>query len=133
MAFYENAVRSSVIAATTFSTGDLHKFVVLDAEGHAILPNTTGNVLPYGVLDSVTVTTSTEKEPVSVVVSGICPVRMAASTLAAGDFIASSTAGLGIAPTTDAYTAGQIVVGSSGAVDRRVSVRLINVGPLSAP
>jgi len=131
MAYYENAVRESLVAATTFSTGDLHKFVVINSNGHAILPNTTGNVLPYGVLDGVTGTTSTGVSVVPVVVSGVCPVRMAASTLAAGDFIASSTVGLGIAPTTDAYVAGVIVKGSSGLINRRVSVSLIRSGPLN--
>ena len=131
MAFYENAVRESRIAATTFASTALHRFVSLDDEGHVILPNTT-SVLPYGVLDSLTVTTSTEAEAVSVVVSGICPVKFEASTHAAGDFIAASSDGFGASPTTDSWVCGQIVAGSSGGVNRLLSVSIFRAGPAAA-
>lgn len=132
MSISENLELESVIAATTFAATDQFKWVVLDDEGHAILPNTTGNVLPYGILYGVTQTTSTEAESVPVAVGGVAKLRMAASTLSVGDYVGSSTAGLGIAPSTDAYTAGVIKYGSSGSANRIVSVKLFS-GPLSSP
>ena len=131
MAYTESATVVSYVAASTFAETDLYKFVVHDGSG-VVLPNTTGNVLPVGVLYGRTSTTSTDVEPVPVAIAGVVKVNMAASTLAAGDFVASSTAGLGIAPTTDAYTMGRIVSGSSGGAGRIVSVQL-QTGPLSTP
>jgi len=58
---------------------------------------------------------------------------MAASTAAAGNWVAASTDGFGIAPTTDAYTAGVIKYGSSGGANRIASVQLFKIGPLSTP
>ena len=133
MAFSEGADQVSVVAGATFTTADMYKFVVLDSSGHAVLPNTTGNVLPFGVLYGRTSTTSAAgSQAVPVAVSGVVKVQMAASTLAAGAFIGSSTAGLGIAPTTDAYTAGQILSGSSGGAGHIVSAKLFS-GPLNTP
>lgn len=131
MAYEEALTQVSMTAATTFASTDVYKFMVLDGAS-VILPNTTGNVLPFGVLQGRTSTTSTDAEVVPVGINGVSKVRMAASTLAAGDFVGSSTAGLGIAPTTDGYVAGQIVAGSSGAAGRVVSVKLFT-GPLSTP
>lgn len=133
MAITESADIVSVTAATTFAGTDLYKFVVLEAgTGNAILPNTTGNVLPFGVLYGVTRTTSTDAEAVPVAISGIVKLQLAASTQAAGDFVGSSTLGLGIVATTDAYVAAQIVSGSSGSAGRVVSAKLLS-GPLSVP
>jgi hypothetical protein len=124
----------SMVAGATFSSGDMYKFVVTDSSGHAVLPSSTGNVLPDGVLYGRTSTTSAAgSQAVPVAIGGIVKVRMAASTLDAGDFVASSTAGMGIAPTTDSYTAGRIVRGSSGGVNRVVSVNFFKTGPLSTP
>lgn len=133
MAYTETAQKVSFVAGTTFSASDVGKFGVVNGSGQFVLPATTGNVLPVGVLDGRTSTTSAAgSEAVPVVVAGIAKVNMSGSTLAAGDFVASSTAGLGIAPTTDAYTAGRIVSGSSGGAGRKVSVLLFS-GPLSTP
>jgi hypothetical protein len=131
MAFSESVTLVSVTAGTTFASTDLYKFVVLDG-GTVVVPNTTGNVLPFGVLYGITATTSTDANAVPVAIDGIAKVRMAASTLAAGDHIGSSTAGLGIAPSTDGYVAGVIVSGSSGSANRIASVKLFT-GPLSTP
>lgn len=127
MAFSESAVIVSRVAATTFSSTSLYKFVELNANGHVISPASTGNVLPFGVLYGRTSTTSTGAQAVPVAISGIAKVQMSATTLAAGDFIASTTGGLGAAPSSDAYVAGQIVEGTSGA--GIVSVNLFS-GPL---
>ncbi len=130
MPFSESATIVSRVAATTFSSTSLYKFVELNANGHVISPASTGNVLPFGVLYGRTTTTSTGAQAVPVAIAGVAQVQMAASTLSAGDFIASSTAGMGAAPTTDAYVAGQIVSGSSGDI-RVVAVNLFT-GPLGA-
>jgi len=133
MAHSEAPTVISMVAGATFSTADVYKFVVVTTSGEVVLPNTTGNVLPIGVLYGRTSTTSsTGSQAVPVAIAGVAKVNMAASTLAAGDFIGSSTAGLGILPTTDAYTAGQIVRGSSGGAGRIVSAHLFT-GPLSTP
>lgn len=130
MAYSESAQIVSMDSGSTFAATDLYKFVVNTTAG-VVLPNTTGNVLPIGVLYGRTSTTNSG-QAVPVAIGGVVKVNMAASTLAAGDFVGSSTAGLGIAPTTDAYTAGQIVAGSSGGAGRKVSVKLFG-GPLSTP
>lgn len=133
MAYSESADIVSQVAGTTFAATDLYKFVVVNSSGHVVVPNTTGNVLPFGTLYGRTSTTSAAgSQAVPVAIGGIVKVNMAASTLSAGDYVAASTAGLGIAPTTDAYTAGQIVSGSSGGAGRIVSVKLFT-GPLSTP
>ncbi len=134
MSYSESARIVSVVAGTTFAAGDLYKFVVVNSSGHVVVPDTTGNVLPFGVLYGRTSTTSAAgAQAVPVAIDGVAKVQMAASTLVAGAFIGSSTAGLGVAPTTDAYTAGQIVSGSSGTAGRINTVRLIDSGPLSSP
>jgi len=133
MAVSESATVISMVAGATFSTADVYKWVVVTTSGEVVLPNTTGNVLPIGTLYGRTSTTSsTGSQAVPVAVGGVIKVQMASSTQAAGDFVGSSTAGLGITPTTDAYTAGQIVHGSSGGAGRIHSV-LKFTGPLSTP
>ncbi len=133
MAYSESPTVISMVAGATFSTADLYKFVVVNTSGMVVLPNTTGNVYPIGTLYGVTSTTSsTGVQAVPVATAGVVKVQMAASTAADGNFVGSSTAGLGIAPTTDAYTFGIIVNGSSGAAGRVHSV-LVARGPLSTP
>ena len=136
MAFSETANIVSRPAATTFSTSDRYKFVVVNAStsagvvGHVLLPNTSGpTFLPFGVLYGITSTTDVG-QAVPIAIGGIAKVQMAANTLSAGDYVASSTVGLGIAPSSVAYTAGQIVSGSSGTTGRIHSVNLFT-GPLS--
>ena len=120
----------SVDSGSTFASGDLYKFVTLNASGAVVLPATTGNILPFGVLYGVTSTTNAG-QAVPVAIGGIAKIRMAGSTQAAGAFIGSSTSGLGIAPTTDAYVAAQIVSGSSGSTGRIVTGKLLS-GSLGA-
>lgn len=133
MAAGQNVKTFSVVAGATFSTGDLYKGVVIDSSGHAVLPNTTGNVLAAGVLYSVTNTTSSAgSEAVSVAYDGVLKVRMAASTMSNGQPVGFSTVGLGIAPTSDSYTFGTVITGTSGAIDRIYEV-LVTRGPLSTP
>lgn len=133
MAYTENAKVVSVVAGTTFSSTSVYKFVVLDSNGRVVDPNTTGNVLPFGVLYGRTHSTDADGvEAVPVAIDGIVKIKAAASTLDKGQFIGASTAGLAIAPTTDAYTYGVILDGSSGGAGRVLTVAVTR-GPLSAP
>lgn len=133
MAYSESATIVSQVAGSTFATSDLYKLVVVNSSGHVVVPDSTGNVLPFGSLYGRTSTTSAAaSQAVPVAIDGIVKVQMAASTLSAGDYVAASTAGLGIAPTSDAYACGQIVSGSSGGAGRVVSVNFF-VGPLDTP
>jgi len=133
MAYSEAPTVISMVAGATFSTADIYKFLIVNSSGFVTLPDTTGNVLPIGVLYGRTSTTSsTGSQAVPVATAGVAKVHLAASTLSAGNFIGSATDGTGILPTTDAYTAGQIVSGSSGGAGRIVSAHLFT-GPLSTP
>lgn len=115
----------SIIAGATFPSTNQYKGVVVNASGHAVLPNTTaaqGRVI--GSLYGLTSTTSAAGvEAVSVAHGPVIKMNMAASTLAAGDSVAWSTAGVGIAPSTDDLMPfGIIIDGSSGAAGRIVTV-----------
>lgn len=115
----------SIVAGTTFSSTDKFRGVVVNSSGHAVVPNTTaaqGRVI--GTLYTETATTSAAGvEAVNVAYGPVVKVYMAASTLAAGDSISFSTAGLGIAPSTDDLQPwGIILDGSSGAAGRIVTV-----------
>jgi hypothetical protein len=131
MAFEDSQTNVSVVAGATFASTDLHKFIALNSSGHAVIGPTTasGNIL--GTLKSVTATTvAAGSEPVTVgTLTGIGRVYMAASTDAAGNTVAASSNGLGIAPTTDQAALGVIVSGSSGAAGRIASVAFIAAGP----
>lgn len=130
MAYDVGAKIVSFPAGTTFSADDIGKAVVVDGNSQVVVPNTTGNILPQGVLYGRTSTTSAGEAVPVALPQGVVKVRMAASTLAAGDFIAASTNGYWGAPTTDSYVAGKIVSGSSGGI-RMVSAELF-IGPLGA-
>lgn len=114
----------SVVAGATFAESDLYKGVVLNSSGHATLPDTTDTTDQIiGTLYGVTSTTSAAgSQAVEVGVGPVVKVNMAASTLSAGDTVGFSTAGQGIAPTTDSEVFGQIQYGSSGSAGRIVSV-----------
>ena len=108
-------------AGATFAKADLYKFVAVNSTGHAVTSGPTtasGNIA--GTLWSVTNTTSgAGSEAVSVRdLTGKFPVRMAASTRAAGQTIAASSVGFGIAPTTDQAALAIAVEGTSGGVGR---------------
>ena len=114
----------SMIAGATFSSGDLYKGIEVDSSGHAVIGNTTDNSgLIVGTLYSFTATTSAAGvEPVLIGHGPVVKVNMAASTLAAGQTIGYSSAGLGIAPTTDSTAWGVILSGSSGSAGRVATV-----------
>ncbi len=122
MAHSESPVIVSAVAGATFSTADLYKLVTLTASGEVII-STSSDTLSFGSLYGRTRTTSsTGIEAVPVAVGGVVKVQLAASTKAAGNWIAGSSAGRGIAPTSENQIFGQIVDGSSGGAGRVVSV-----------
>jgi hypothetical protein len=133
MVYEESAQTISMKCATTLVAADLGRFVFIDTDGNCLLdPGVTGNTFPFGVLAGISnVTTSTDHACVPVVIGGVAKVRMAAaSTLSLGNYIAASSNGYGTSPTTDAYIAGVVVGGASGASGRYLSV-LLKPGPLS--
>ena len=124
MAGAQSQPQVSITAGATFANTDLHKFIAVNSSGHAVIGPTTasGNIL--GTLTSVTGTTGgAGVEAVSVgLLVGMGLVRMSSSTDAAGNTVAASSNGLGIAPTTDQAALGVIVFGSSGALNRVATV-----------
>lgn len=122
---YDGATNKfSLVAGATFSTSDLYKAVTVDSSGHAVILDTTDvSNSVIGTLYSVTPTTGgAGSEAVTVGYGPIVKAQAAASTLAAGDIIAWSTAGLVAAATTDSDAWGVVAVGSSGAAGRIFSV-----------
>ena len=115
MAYSKNQPTVDLVAGTTFAVTDLHKFVTLSTNGQVLIGATTGTGI-VGTLLSITATTAGATSDVVTVglLSGIGKVRMPATTEHAGSMIAASSAGLGIAPTTNHVQLGQMVQGSSG-------------------
>lgn len=136
MAYTESATIVSYTAGTTFGSTSLYKLVVVatSQDRTVKVPGSTGDVIAVGSLYGITSTTNAAgSQAVPVAVDGVVKVQMAASTLAAGEYIGASTAGLGIAPTSNSFALGRIVSGSSGAAGRIVSVQLGNIGVLNSP
>jgi hypothetical protein len=129
MAYSEQPVVVSAVAGATFSTADLYKLVTLTASGEVII-STSSDTFAFGSLYGRTGTTSsTGVQAVPVAVGGVVKVQLAASTLKAGKWIAGSSVGLGVAPTSELAAFGRIVSGSSGAAGRVVSVLVAPVHP----
>ena len=124
MAYDGASDKFSLVAGTTFSTGDLYKGIVVNSSGHAVVPATTDvSNRVVGTLYSVTPTTGgAGVESVTIGYGPLVKAYAAGSTLAAGDLVGWSTAGAAIAPTTDADAWGVIVSGSSGSTGRIVTV-----------
>ncbi len=114
----------SAVAGATFASTDRYKGLTINSSGHAVLPATTDTANRIiGTLHTQTGSTSAAgTEAISYQSGREVQVRMAGSTLAAGDLVGFSTAGLGIAPTTDSGTFGIIKTGSSGGAGRVVTV-----------
>ncbi len=125
MAYSESQPTVTLIAETTFSSGDLYKFVQMSTTtGRVSIVESTAPNFVVGTLLSETHTTSTgANEAVTIgLLSGIGKVRMAASTLHAGATIGCSTNGLGIivGATTDTAQIGMTVEGLSGSTNERI-------------
>jgi hypothetical protein len=124
MPFSESQPKVSHIAETTFAKTDLYKFVSLSTtNGRVVIAGSTGG-RAYGTLLSETYSTSTgANEAVTVgLLQGIGKVFMAGSTSHAGNRVAASSKGYGIALTTDTIQIGTVVEGSSGTTGRIHSV-----------
>lgn len=124
MAFSESQTKVTLIAESTFASSDLYKFVEIGDAGRVSIGASTSAGAVYGTLLSQTYSTSTgANEAVTIgTLTGIGKVRMAGSTLAAGDSISASSAGMGVAASTDGLILGRIIDGSSGSTGRIVSV-----------
>lgn len=124
MAKYQGATPFQLIAGTTFAKTDLYKFVFVSASGQAVVTSTTSASNAVGTLHSVTNSTAgagTESVAVYPLV-GKGPLRLVSSTAHAGNTVAPSSAGYGIAPSTDGSQVGIIVSGTSGAAGRIATV-----------
>ena len=127
MAVNAGNVGFSLVAGATFANTDLGKFVAVNSSGHAVIGPTTAAGNLVGTLDSITATTGgAGSQPVDILpFVGKSPVYMAGSTLSAGDLVAASSDGVGIAPTTNSAALCVIVTGSSGTTGRLVTVAWI--------
>jgi hypothetical protein len=123
MAYSESQPTVSIVAATTFAATDLYKFVELTTDAQVTIGATTSGHI-VGTLLSVTGTTAGGGvETVTVgLLSGVGKVFMAGTTRDAGQTVAASSAGFGIAPTTDQAAYGISLSGSSGTTGRIHSV-----------
>jgi hypothetical protein len=135
MAVSDSVVTVSMVAGTTFSSTCLYKAVFVDSSGHAISdPSSTGVTAAVGgaigSLYGVTATTAgAGVEAVPVAIEGVMKAQMAASTIAAGQYVAASSGGLFTTPTTDYPAFGIVVRGSSGGAGRVVEIVKTGHGP----
>jgi len=129
MAYAESQPTVSLVAETTFSSGDLYKFLRISTDNArvSIADATTGSKRVVGTLLSETYTTSTgANEQVTVgLLRGIGKVYMAESTLSNGGIIGCSSEGFGVAPTTNYVPLGYIVDGAAGTTGRIHSVLFV--------
>ena len=127
MAYNQSQGTFTLTAGATFPASDLHKFIAINSTGHAVIGPTTASGNIAGTLLSVTGTTAGAGVEVVTIgkLEGIGMLRMSSSTAAAGNTVAASSLGLGTAPTTDQAALGVIVAGSSGALNRVVTVAWI--------
>jgi len=124
MAVEQSRPTFSLTAGATFSNSDLDKFIAVNSSGHAVIAPSTASGNIVGTLLSVTGTTvgaGTEVVTVGALI-GKGNVFMAGSTRAAGQTVAASSDGFGIAPTTDQAQLGVSVLGSSGTTGRKHTV-----------
>ena len=120
MAVSESQPTVSLVAATTFAKTDLYKFVELTTNAQVTIGATTSAHI-VGTLLSQTGGAGSEIVTVGLL-SGIGKVFMAGSTRDAGQTVAASSAGFGVAPTTNQSAYGIAVDGSSGSTGRIASV-----------
>ena len=118
MAFSNSQPKYPLVAATTFAATDLYKFVELTTDAQVTIGATTSPHI-VGTLLSMTATTNGAGQSVTVGgLSGIGKVFMAGSTRDAGQTVAASSAGFGVAPTTNQAAYGIALEGSSGSTGR---------------
>ena len=108
------ALSSNQYKAIRLSTADATR-------GQAVMITSSKCYDAVGILQN----SPSTAQPAAVCIKGVTPFRMSLSTLSAGDFIAASSLGLGVTPTSEHGQIGQIVYGSSGAVGRLVTINFI--------
>ena len=123
MAYSQQPTIISMVAGATFSTNDIFKLVHANTAGQAIIATSSDTMAIgslYGSTPSTAGTTASQSVPVAV--GGVVKVQLVSSTKAAPNWIAGSSLGFGIAPTSELQPFGQIVSGASGGAGRVVSV-----------
>jgi hypothetical protein len=111
-------------AGSTALAAAQYRFVTLDGTGKAILPGSTAGPSVFGVLQNKPANT----EAASVMINGLSKVKATASTLAAGDLCAASSAGFAVPLVAGDYAVGRIVAGSSGGAGRVLTVSIEPIG-----
>lgn len=103
-------------------SSDQYKFVSLSTARQAILVSaTTTYAQPFGVLQNKP---DASGKAASVRISGTSKLKMAGSTLESPVWVGPSTAGLGIAATTEFLPAAYAIAGTSGTTGRVWTVHL---------
>lgn len=127
MAVSQDMTVSSFPVATPGSTAvslanatNQYKAVALTTNGEAAINFTTNVQTVVGILQN----SPTTAQVAAVAVSGVTQFRQAANTVDAGEAVAASSLGLGIAPTSDNWKIGTVLYGSSGAAGRLVTINL---------
>lgn len=103
-------------------SGRQFTFVTVSSTGGAATPTAGASVI--GVLQNK----PTSGQAATVMINGVSKVTSAASTIAVGDVIATTTAGQPAALTSGDYAVGRIVSGSSGGAGRVLSVNIEPIG-----
>jgi hypothetical protein len=124
MAYSEGPIIVSAVAGATFSTADIYKLVHLGTSGEVVI-STSSDTFAFGSLYGRTSTTNSSGiQAVPVAVGGVVKVQLASSTKHVGQWIAGSSDGFGVAPTSELQPFGVIVSGASGGAGRVVSVHV---------
>ncbi len=124
MAVSQSQPTFTLVAGATFTNSDLYKFVAVNSSGHAVINDSTNSANVVGTLCEPNYSTSgAGSEAVTIgALVGKGKVRMGGSTSHQGNTVAASSAGFGIAPSTDGLQLGIIAVGSSGTTGRVATV-----------
>ena len=120
---YEIPGQMITLPASTNMSSDQYKFVTVNGSGQAALAGDGAAII--GVLQNKP---TAGTQAASIMINGVSKVKAAASTVAEGDLIASSSVGLAVAPGAGDYTVGRVIDGSSGSAGRILTVLLQNIG-----
>lgn len=121
---YEIPGKMITLPAGADLSSSQYLFVTADTSGNAVLPGSTEGVSILGVLQNK----PTSGQAASVMIDGVSKVRAISSTVAAGDIIAASSAGYAVATVTGDNAVGHILAGTSGGLDRVLTVHITPIG-----
>ncbi len=110
------------LAASTDLSGHQYKFVTVASDGRLALPSTGASV--FGVLQNK----PTEDQAGTVMIAGISKIKATASTMGLGDLVYTDSSGRASTGGAGDYAVARVVGGSSGAVDRVLSVEITPIG-----